>query len=101
MMTTSGLRSDTEHARRELRVGFGELARDGRSQEMECLGGGRRCVRHDVWRVVVETRVLGDLGGGMARVHAREPEAAAVAIEGEQAAIGDEGNGPTAAVDVA
>src|SRR5262249_8851879 len=91
---------DPEHLRCELRIDLGELRGDRGPQHAQRLGGrsGRR--RHLRRAVELEAGMLNDLGDAMAWMHARKRETPSLALEGEQAAIGDERDRAAGAMNV-
>ncbi len=68
---------------------------------MQRVGGRRRRHRHVRGPVEIEAGVLDDLGDAVAGMHAGEAKAPALAIEVEQAAVGDERDRAAGTEDVA
>src|SRR5262245_27008205 len=84
----------------EARIDLGELRCDHGAQEPQLLRrrGGRH--RHVRAPVEVEAGVLDHLGDRVPGMHAREREAPPPAVEGEQAAVGDQRDRTARAMDV-
>src|SRR5262249_22088365 len=85
-----GVAGNPEHLGGELRIDLDELRRDHGPQQAERVGGGGGRHRHLLPAVELKARMLDALGERVPGMRAREPEAFARAIEGEQAAVGDE-----------
>src|SRR5713101_6730446 len=90
----------SEHVGCKSRIDLGELRRDHGSQKVQRLGGGGWSLRRPLRPVEVEAGIVGDFRVRVSGMDAREPEAPARAVEGEEAAIGDERNRTARTIDV-
>src|ERR1700730_10699743 len=89
-----------EHIGCKSGIDLGQLRRDHCSQKAQRLRGGGWRLRGSLRPVEIETGMLGGFRIRVAVMHAREPEAAARAVEGEQATIGDERNRAARTIDI-
>src|ERR1700682_4226567 len=86
--------ADAEYGGGKLRVGLGEKRRHDLAHQDEMLGRRRRGGRHRGRTVEVEAGIVEHLFETVPGMQAFERKARALPVEGEDAAIGDEGNGP-------
>ena len=87
-------------SRGELRIDLGQFRRDHRAHQPQRLGEGAGVSGTSAGRSNAKPVCSIDLRQRMAGMHARQAEAAPLAVEREQAAVGDQRDRAAGAVDV-